>query len=89
MKKFFKIKYNDFICPNCENKLYVPDIIKALRIQYEPDTDASGYLSLLNTKCECGNRVKIYCDCHELNDTVTVVVNKIKKLAVFGDKNND
>lgn len=90
MKKFFNIKFNDFICPDCGQKLYIPDIVKALRIQYEPDTDAYGYLSLVNVKCECGNRYKIYCQCHELNNRITVVVEKIKRLANFGkDKKDD
>lgn len=89
MKKFFNIKFNDFICPDCGQKLYIPDIVKALRIQYEPNTDANGYLSLLNTRCECGNRYKIYCDCHELNDNVTVVVNKIARLANWNKKDDN
>lgn len=80
MKKFFNIKFNDFICPDCGHKLYTPDIVKALRVQYEPDTDANGYLSLVNTKCECGSRHKLYLECHEYKDSVTVVVKKIAKL---------
>lgn len=88
MKKFFNIKFNDFICPDCGQKLYIPDIVKALRIQYEPNMDANGYLSLINVKCECGNRYKLYLECHEYNDSVTVVIKKIARLANWGKKND-
>lgn len=83
MNKYFKIKYNDFKCPDCGTKLYVPDMVKMLRIQYEPNSDENGYLSLVNSKCECGNRYKIYCLCHELSDNITVVADKIRKLVSF------
>lgn len=81
MNKHFKIKYDDFICPNCGTKLYIPNIIKQLRKQHEVETDAYGYTSFILSDCECGNRYKFYCDCHEWNDRITVCVNKIKKLA--------
>lgn len=88
MNKFFHIKYDDFICPDCGHKLYVPDLIKALRIQYEPNTDENGYLSLINVKCECGNRYKLYCECHEFKDSVAVVIKKIARLVSWGKKDD-
>lgn len=84
MNKYFKIKYDNFICPNCGAKLYIPNLIKQLRKQYEIDMEEYGYTSFIFADCECGNRYKIYCDCHELNDRVTVCVNKIKKLSKDG-----
>lgn len=80
MKKYFKIKFDNFVCPDCGEKLFVPDIIKQLHRQYEADTDEYGYLSFVFADCKCGNRYKIYCDCHEGEDRVAVCVNKIKKL---------
>lgn len=84
MDRYFKIKFNDFICPDCGNKLYIPDIIRQLRRQYEVNTDAGGYLSLIIATCECGNRYKIYCNCHDWNGEVAVCADKIKKL--YSDK---
>lgn len=89
MKKYFKIKFNDFICPDCGEKLMIPDIIKQLYRQYEPDTDEYGYLSLITADCSCCNRYKIYCDCHDWNDRVTVCVNKIKKLYKREQRKNE
>ena len=86
MNKFFRIKFNDFLCPDCGQKLYIPDIKKILHSQYEPNTDENGYLTIITAKCECGNRYKIYCDCHEYDDKITVCVKKIVKLLLYKSK---
>lgn len=81
MKKF-NIKFDDFCCSECSERLFVPDIYKSLKEQYEPNTDANGYLSILITeKCDCGNKYKIYCECHEYANEITVCVRKMIKLS--------
>ena len=78
--KNFKIKFNDFNCLECSSRLYIKDIYKKLQEQYEPNSSADGYLSILISECKCGTKYKIYCDCHEVNENITVCINKIVKI---------
>ena len=75
--KNFKIKFSDFNCEKCSNRLYVKDIYRKLQEQYEPDSDESGYLAILISECQCGQKYKIYCECHEMNGVVTVCISKL------------
>lgn len=81
--KRFKIKFSNFCCGKCFSKLYTQDIYKRLQEQYEEVDSAEGYISILFGKCDgCGQKYKIYCDCHELNNVVTVCINRIVRVNI-------
>lgn len=73
----FKVKYDNLICPVCGEKIYIHKIWDKLKEQYEPNTGADGYPSILMSNCTCGKRLKIVFDCHEGFGHSTAVVNRI------------
>ena len=75
----FKVKYDNLVCPECGENIYVHKIIDRLKEQYEPNAGADGYTSILMCKCGCGEKLKVVFDCHEWKDRVVVVVNRIIK----------
>jgi hypothetical protein len=77
--KKFKIQFKNMVCAECFNQLYVDEIYRGLREQYEPNTGAKGYTSILLSKCKCGAKYKIVFDCHEYKDIITACVNHIVK----------
>ena len=81
--KTFKIKFGNFCCDKCYSKLHTTEIYKKLKEQYEEATDANGYTSILSAKCTgCGRRYKVYFDCHEINNVITVCVNRIVEVNI-------
>ena len=83
MMKRFKVKFSSFCCDKCYNKLFVYDIYKRLQEQYEDVKNVEGYVSILFGKCEgCGQKYKIYCDCHDKNNIITVCVNHIVEVNI-------
>jgi hypothetical protein len=78
MKKF-KVKFDNFSCPACRETLFVQDIYKKLQEQYEMPKNSDGYLTILTAQCKCGHTYKIYCDCHEIKDNITVCVRGISE----------
>lgn len=78
MKKF-KVKFDDFVCPACGETLYIQDIYKKLKEQYEKTQTPDGYLVILLEQCKCSKKYKIYCSCHEINNNITVCVSGISE----------
>lgn len=83
MVKKLKIKFNDFCCPNCFAELRMKGIYGMLQDQYEKIDDENGYMSILTNRCTCGHKYKIYCECHEIKNTVTVCIKKIIEVQMF------
>lgn len=83
MMKNFKIKFNNFCCDKCFSKIHISDIYKKIKEQYEEVTNAEGYTSILTGKCTgCGRKYKVYFDCHEVNNAITVCINRIVEVNI-------
>lgn len=77
-KKLFNVDYKNMICPTCLHRIYIHDIFPTLYRSYKK-SGVNGYGVTLHGSCKkCQDRYNIACDCHEYNNRITVVPNKIE-----------